>query len=71
MRGGEKKSLMRVELTSYISFGVCLAWTMPLQLEGRSPHGEVVNVLDCDIVMSSNSSCTMTFTFGLMLSGKV
>ena len=36
-----------------------------------SPHGLIANTLGCDIVVSSNSSFTSTFTFGLMPSGEV
>ena len=37
----------------------------------ESPHGILANVLDSDIVVSLNSSCTITFTFRLISLGKV
>ena len=30
------------------------------------PHGVVVNVLNCNIIVSVNSSCAIMFTFGLI-----
>ena len=30
---------------------------------GGGPHGVVPNVLDYDVIVSSNCSCTTTFTF--------
>ena len=40
------------------------------ELQRGSPRGIVANVLDCDIVVSSNSSHTIRFTIGLTPMGK-
>ena len=39
-------------------------------IDRGSPNGIVTNMLDWDIVVSSNSSCTIRFPFELMLLGK-
>ena len=37
----------------------------------KNPHCVVANVLDCDILVSSNSSRAISFTFGLISLVKV
>ena len=49
------------------NFLKCIITPLLLLLFVWSPCGIVANVLDCDIVVrSSNPSCVILFTFGLM-----
>ena len=43
---------------------------MPLNKEGECPDGVMVKAMGCGIVLSSNSSHGIMFTFGQILLGK-